>query len=134
MLFLCKRYIYKHIIFYSIPHIFPGAPFYTVVTVLPHYESCSTFASFFRIFFYITWLFMMLPMMSADCMPITHLIIMANKNVTLCRYFKKIRSEFDEDVFKMSKKESVNKLKAGCLEGIKIHQKLILYAKSLLFL
>lgn len=68
---------------------------------------------------------MMLPMMSADCMPITHLITMTYKFITLCHHFERIRSEFDVNIIVMNKKEAIDKLKAGCLEGIRMHQKLL---------
>ncbi|XP_022824923.1 uncharacterized protein LOC111355341 [Spodoptera litura] len=105
--------------------IVEGAPFYTVVTYLPVYDDNSAVALFFRIFFYITWLYMMLPMMSADCMPITHLITMTYKFITLCHHFERIRSEFDSNIKVMNKREAIDKLKAGCLEGIRMHQKLL---------
>ncbi|XP_059055754.1 uncharacterized protein LOC131849657 [Achroia grisella] len=108
-----------------------GAPFYTVVTYLPYYEDNTSVASFFRVFFYITWLYMMLPMMSADCLPITHLIIMAYKFITLCHHYERIREEFDHDILTMDKKMAVKKLKAGCLEGILIHQKLLYFADEI---
>uniref|UniRef100_A0A2H1VK20 Odorant receptor n=1 Tax=Spodoptera frugiperda TaxID=7108 RepID=A0A2H1VK20_SPOFR len=111
--------------------IVEGAPFYTVVTYLPVYDDNSAVALFFRIFFYITWLYMMLPMMSADCMPITHLITMTYKFITLCHHFERIRSEFDSNIKVMNKREAIDKLKAGCLEGIRMHQKLLYLADEI---
>lgn len=64
-------------------------------------------------------------MMSADCMPITHLITMTYKFVTLCHHFERIRAQFEKDVLVMTKAKAVKKLKAGCLEGILMHQKLL---------
>lgn len=66
----------------------------------------------------------MLPMMSADCMPITHLITMTHKFVTLCRHFERIREEFDEAVLE-DKKRALEMLKISFKEGIFMHQKLI---------
>ncbi|XP_072938206.1 uncharacterized protein [Epargyreus clarus] len=106
-------------------------PFYTVVTYLPHYEDNSAVANGFRVFFYMTWLYMMLPMMSADCMPIVHLITMTYKFVTLCQYYDRIKEDFDRDVRTLRKHEAVAKLKAGCLEGIKMHQKLMFLAEEI---
>ncbi|KAF9422455.1 hypothetical protein HW555_001853 [Spodoptera exigua] len=111
--------------------IVEGAPFYTVVTYLPVYDDNSVVALAFRIFFYITWLYMMLPMMSADCMPITHLITMTYKFITLCHHFERIRSEFDSNIKVMNKQEAIDKLKAGCLEGIRMHQKLLYLADEI---
>nr|XP_021187731.2 uncharacterized protein LOC110374378 [Helicoverpa armigera] len=111
--------------------IVEGAPFYTVVTYLPFYDDNSVVALIFRIFFYITWLYMMLPMMSADCMPITHLITMTYKFITLCHHFERIRTEFDEDTKIMNKREAIDKLRAGCLEGIRMHQKLLCLADEI---
>ncbi|CAH0399497.1 unnamed protein product [Chilo suppressalis] len=102
-----------------------GVPFYTVVTYLPYYNDDSTIASCVRIFFYITWLYMMLPMMSADCMPITHLITMTHKFMTLCQHFNRIRKEFEKDALIMDKQRALEKLKEGVLQGIQIHQKLM---------
>lgn len=102
-----------------------GGPFYTVVTYYPHYYDHSFVASFLRVFFYVTWLYMMLPMMSADCMPITHLIAIAYKFITLRRYFESLREDFDSD-YLIDKKKARDNLKAGFLEGIRIHQKLLL--------
>ncbi|KAG6444946.1 hypothetical protein O3G_MSEX003619 [Manduca sexta] len=111
--------------------IIEGTPFYTVVTYLPFYDSTTVFASFLRIFFYITWLYMMLPMMSADCMPITHLIAMTYKFITLCRHYKRIRTEFDRNMLTLGVRESAARLKAGCLEGIRMHQKLMALADEI---
>ncbi|XP_013183620.1 putative odorant receptor 85d [Amyelois transitella] len=102
-----------------------GVPFYTVVTYLPYYDDDSTIASFFRVFFYVTWLYMMLPMMSADCLPIAHLVMLAFKFMTLCHHYDRIREEFDHDVLTLNKKRAVEKLKAGFLEGILMHQQLL---------
>ncbi|XP_063829790.1 odorant receptor 2a-like [Ostrinia nubilalis] len=110
--------------------IVEGAPFYTVVTYLPLYEDNSTTASFFRIFFYVTWLYMMLPMMSADCMPITHLIVMTHKFITLCRHFERIREDFDKNIV-TNKKQALAILKQGCLQGIAMHQKLMYLADEI---
>lgn len=96
-----------------------------MVTYYPYYNDHSYIASFFRVFFYATWLFMMLPMMSADCMPITHLITLTFKFVTLREYFEDLREKFDNN-YVIDKKKSYEKLKAGFLEGIRIHQKLML--------
>lgn len=68
---------------------------------------------------------MMLPMMSADCMPITHLITMTYKFITLSHHFEKIRGNFDRDILRMNRNYAIEKLKLGCLDGIKMHQKLI---------
>ncbi|XP_030020177.2 odorant receptor 2a-like [Manduca sexta] len=111
--------------------IIEGTPFYTVVTYLPFYDSTTVFASFLRIFFYITWLYMMLPMMSADCMPITHLIAMTYKFITLCRHYKRIRTEFDKNMLTLGVRVSAARLKAGCLEGIRMHQKLMALADEI---
>ncbi|KAM3965506.1 LOW QUALITY PROTEIN: olfactory receptor 8 [Aphomia sociella] len=108
-----------------------GAPFYTVVTYLPYYEDDSSIASFFRVFFYATWLYMMLPMMSADCLPIIHLITMAYKFITLCHHYERIREEFDRDILTMDNRRAVEKLKAGFLDGILIHQKLLFLADEI---
>ncbi|KAJ0175160.1 hypothetical protein K1T71_009301 [Dendrolimus kikuchii] len=122
--------VYLSLISYGIESarrsIYEGTPFYTVVTYLPPYESKSIISSIFRVIFYIIWLYMMLPMMSADCMPITHLITMAYKFITLCHHFERIRDEFDQDILRMSKKCAAEKLRLGCVEGIKMHQKLLL--------
>lgn len=83
-------------------------------------------AGIFRVFFYLTWLYMMLPMMSADCMPITFLICIAFKFITLRRHFEKIRENFDKDMLTIDKKDAVRNLRSGCLEGILMHQKLML--------
>ncbi|XP_075979648.1 uncharacterized protein LOC142978917 [Anticarsia gemmatalis] len=111
--------------------IVEGAPFYTVVTYLPFYDDNSVVALIFRIFFYITWLYMMLPMMSADCMPITHLITMTYKFITLCHHYESIRKEFEQDLLTMNKTEATEKLKARCLEGIRMHQKLLYLADEI---
>ncbi|CAH0588027.1 unnamed protein product [Chrysodeixis includens] len=111
--------------------IVEGAPFYTVVTYLPLYDDNSVVALIFRIFFYITWLYMMLPMMSADCMPITHLITLTYKFITLCHHFERIRTEFDSDVLSKNKRMAIDKLKAGCLQGIRMHQKLLYLADEI---
>ncbi|XP_064292501.1 uncharacterized protein LOC128675848 isoform X1 [Plodia interpunctella] len=108
-----------------------GAPFYTVVTYLPYYEDDSTGASFFRVFFYATWLYMMLPMMSADCLPIAHLIMLAYKFITLRHHYDRIRAEFDNDILVLNKKVAIEKLKAGFLEGILMHQKLMYLADEI---
>lgn len=96
-----------------------------MVTYYPNYEDHSSIAALFRVFFYVTWLYMMLPMMSADCMPITHLITMTYKFITLRRYFESLRTNFDSDLL-VDKKNAYEKLKAGFLEGIRMHQKLML--------
>ncbi|VVC95244.1 unnamed protein product [Leptidea sinapis] len=75
-----------------------GAPFYTVVTYLPQYDDTSTTADIVRSFFYFTWLYMMLPMMSTDCMPIIHLILLAHKFKTLCLYFEGLRTNLDKQI------------------------------------
>ncbi|NP_001157209.1 olfactory receptor 8 [Bombyx mori] len=111
--------------------IVEGAPFYTVVTYLPDYDNTTVLASFLRIFFYITWLYMMLPMMSADCMPIAHLITMTYKFVTLCRHFDQIREKFQINVKIMAKTEATEILKLGFIEGIKMHQKLMYLADEI---
>ncbi|XP_049872168.1 uncharacterized protein LOC126371019 [Pectinophora gossypiella] len=108
-----------------------GRPFYTVVTYLPKYADESVTAAGFRIFFYITWLYMMLPMMSADCLPITHLITMTHKFITLCQHYERIRQQFDEDINIIPKAQAIEKLKAGCLEGIQMHQKLMFLAEEI---
>ncbi|XP_047996256.1 uncharacterized protein LOC125234112 [Leguminivora glycinivorella] len=110
--------------------IVEGAPFYTVVTYWPAYEDLTTIAAIARIFFYITWLYMMLPMMSADCAPIAHLICIAYKFQTLRRHFEKIREEFDGDLV-MGREGAEERLWSGCLEGIKIHQKLMYLADEI---
>ncbi|CAH2232303.1 jg21685 [Pararge aegeria aegeria] len=106
--------------------IVEGTPFYTVVTYLPHYQDDSVTASIFRVFFYMTWLYMMLPMISADCMPIIHLITIAYKFITLCQHYERIRRKFDENVLNMRNEAAAMVLKAGCLDGIRMHQKLML--------
>ncbi|XP_063540046.1 uncharacterized protein LOC134749070 [Cydia strobilella] len=111
--------------------IVEGAPFYTVVTYWPAYEDSTMTADIFRVFFFITWLYMMLPMMSVDCMPITHLICISYKFVTLRRHFERIREEFDGDLVTMRKEEAEEKLWIGCLEGIKMHQKLMYLADEI---
>ncbi|GBP60211.1 hypothetical protein EVAR_81357_1 [Eumeta japonica] len=94
------------------------------------YEDDSMIAKIFRVFFYITWLYMMLPMMSADCFPITHLIALNYKFVTLRHHFEEIRRVFDVD-FLSDKELALRKLKAGCIEGILIHQKLLKLADEI---
>ncbi|XP_063540047.1 uncharacterized protein LOC134749071 [Cydia strobilella] len=111
--------------------IVEGVPFYTVVTYWPAYEDSTMIAAIFRVLFYITWLYMMLPMMSVDCMPITHLICISYKFVTLRRHFERIREEFDGDLVTMRKDEAEEKLWIGCLEGIKMHQKLLYLANEI---
>lgn len=106
--------------------LFSGTPFYTVVTYIPHYHDDSITASIFRVFFYMTWLYMMLPMMSTDCMPIIHLITMAYKFITLCQHYERIGREFDRNVLVVSNEAAAKVLKTGCLEGIRMHQKLML--------
>ncbi|XP_053611529.1 odorant receptor 49a-like isoform X2 [Plodia interpunctella] len=113
------------------PSVSARAPFYTVVTYLPYYEDDSTGASFFRVFFYATWLYMMLPMMSADCLPIAHLIMLAYKFITLRHHYDRIRAEFDNDILVLNKKVAIEKLKAGFLEGILMHQKLMYLADEI---
>nr|WCC57346.1 odorant receptor 12 [Papilio dardanus] len=108
-----------------------GTPFYTVVTYYPSYDSTTYIASVLRVFFYMTWLYMMLPMMAADCLPIVHLIIMAFKFITLCNHFKKISKEFSRNKTNMRKESAVLKLKFGCMQGILMHRKLILLIKEL---
>lgn len=100
-------------------------PFYTVVTYLPMYEDTSMFASIMRVFFYVTWLYMMLPMMSADCFPITHLVTLTHKFITLCHHFERMREQFDHDVLVIRRREAVEKLKRGFLDGVRMHQKLL---------
>ncbi|CAK1542135.1 unnamed protein product [Leptosia nina] len=101
-----------------------GTPFYTVVTYFPYFEDTSIIATVIRTFFYITWLYMMLPMMSADCMPIIHLIIMAYKFITLCQHYETIREEFQRNI-KRDRRQATEILQKGFLEGIVIHQKLL---------
>nr|WCC57529.1 odorant receptor 12 [Papilio memnon] len=110
--------------------LFSGTPFYTVVTYYPGYDSTTYVASVLRVFFYMTWLYMMLPMMAADCLPIVHLIVMAYKFITLCNHFKKISKEFSRDKTNMRKESAILKLKFGCMQGILMHQKLILLIKE----
>ncbi|XP_063367808.1 uncharacterized protein LOC134656236 [Cydia amplana] len=111
--------------------IVEGAPFYTVVTYWPAYEDPTVIAAIFRVFFYVTWLYMMLPMMSVDCIPIAHLICIAYKFVTLRRHFERIREEFDGDLVTMRKEDAEEKLWIGCLEGIKMHQRLMYLADEI---
>ncbi|KAI8434244.1 hypothetical protein MSG28_012341 [Choristoneura fumiferana] len=111
--------------------IVEGAPFYTVVTYFPYYEDTSMIAAVFRVFFYLTWLYMMLPMMSADCMPITFLICITFKFITLRRHFEKIREKFDKDMLTIDKKDAAENLRSGCLEGILMHQKLMFLADEI---
>lgn len=73
-----------------------------------------------------TWLYMMLPMIAADCMPITHLIIMAYKFVSLCNYYDRIREDFSKNLLIMNNQTAAKILKSDCLNGIKMHQKLML--------
>ncbi|XP_050349714.1 uncharacterized protein LOC126773132 [Nymphalis io] len=108
-----------------------GTPFYTVVTYFPTYYEDSLAASVFRVFFYVTWLYMMLPMIAADCMPIIHVIIVTYKFMTLCHYFEKIRMNFERNLLVMSNKNATKILKEGCIEGIKIHQKLQFIVKEI---
>nr|WCC57412.1 odorant receptor 12 [Papilio glaucus] len=110
--------------------VFEGTPFYTVVTYFPSYDNTSSLASVLRVFFYMTWLYMMLPMMSADCLPIVHLILMAYKFITLCNHFKKISKDFSRNTRNMRKESAILKLKFGCTQGILMHQKLILLVKE----
>ncbi|XP_013169651.1 PREDICTED: uncharacterized protein LOC106119282 [Papilio xuthus] len=107
-----------------------GTPFYTVVTYYPSYNSTTDVASALRVFFYMTWLYMMLPMMAADCLPIVHLIIMAYKFITLCNHFKNISKDFTRNKTNMRKESAVLKLKFGCMQGILMHRKLILLIKE----
>ncbi|XP_041980626.1 uncharacterized protein LOC121734212 [Aricia agestis] len=107
--------------------LFEGAPFYTVVTYLPYYDDASTLADIWRVFFYATWLYMMLPMISADCMPIVHLITMTYKFITLRRHFERIRRAFDGSRGSEARKT----LKLGCLQGIKMHQELMFLADEI---
>ncbi|XP_034833170.1 odorant receptor 4-like [Maniola hyperantus] len=111
--------------------IVEGTPFYTVVTYFPHYQDDSIIASILRVFFYMTWLYMMLPMISADCMPIIHLITIAYKFITLCQHFERIRQDFDKNVFVMRNEEATKLLKAGYLKGIRMHQKLMFLADEI---
>ncbi|XP_045450482.1 uncharacterized protein LOC123659278 [Melitaea cinxia] len=106
-------------------------PFYTVVTYFPGYYDESVIASVFRVFFYMTWLYMMLPMISVDCMPIIHLIIMAYKFVTLCRYYQRIRKRFEWNLTIMSNEDAAKILMVECIEGIKIHQKLMFLVEEI---
>lgn len=101
-------------------------PFYTVVTYLPRYEDNSNAAKIFRILFYLLWMGMMPAMLSIDCLPIVHLIAIAYKFKTLCRHYKRIREEFDKDLLTMPKERAIVKWRAGYLDGIKMHQKLML--------
>ncbi|XP_046966883.1 uncharacterized protein LOC124534886 [Vanessa cardui] len=101
-----------------------GTPFYTVVTYLPTYYDETLAASVFRVFFYVTWLYMMLPMIAADCMPIIHVIIMAYKFITLCHHYEKIRIAFERNLLVMPNEAATRILKEGCIAGIKMHQKL----------
>ncbi|XP_013140405.1 PREDICTED: uncharacterized protein LOC106104810 [Papilio polytes] len=107
-----------------------GTPFYTVVTYYPGYDSTTYVASVLRVFFYMTWLYMMLPMMAADCLPIVHLIIMAYKFITLCNHFKKISKEFRRNKTNTRKESAILKLKLGCMQGILMHRKLNLLLKE----
>ncbi|XP_045538877.1 uncharacterized protein LOC106712496 [Papilio machaon] len=111
-------------------YVTEGTPFYTVVTYYPSYNSTTHVASALRIFFYMTWLYMMLPMMAADCLPIVHLIIMAFKFITLCNHFKKISKDFSRNKTNMRKESAVLKLKFGCMQGILMHRKLISIIKE----
>nr|WCC57469.1 odorant receptor 12 [Papilio machaon] len=116
--------------FKNVLYFIPGTPFYTVVTYYPSYNSTTHVASALRIFFYMTWLYMMLPMMAADCLPIVHLIIMAFKFITLCNHFKKISKDFSRNKTNMRKESAVLKLKFGCMQGILMHRKLIISPKQ----
>ncbi|XP_047506493.1 uncharacterized protein LOC125050599 [Pieris napi] len=107
-----------------------GVPFYTVVTVYPSFNDISMLATLMRAFFYITWLYMMLPMMAADCMPIIHLITMAYKFMTLCHRFEAISEAFKREV-KISKTHAISVLKIKFLEGIVIHQKLLMLTEEI---
>ncbi|XP_022131187.2 odorant receptor 4-like [Pieris rapae] len=107
-----------------------GVPFYTVVTVYPSFNDISMLATLVRVFFYITWLYMMLPMMAADCMPIIHLITMAYKFKTLCHRFEAISEAFKREV-KISKTHAISMLKVKFLEGIVIHQKLLILTEEI---
>nr|AQQ73492.1 olfactory receptor 8 [Heliconius melpomene rosina] len=111
--------------------IVEGTPFYTVVTYFPSYYDNSFMASTFRVFFYMTWLYMMLPMIAADCMPIVHLIIMAYKFVTLCNYYDRIRRNFYNNLKIMNNQSAARILKLQCLRGILLHQKLMFLAEEI---
>lgn len=95
-----------------------------MVTYLPQYEDQTFIASFFRVFFYMTWLYMMLPMMSADCFPITHLITLTYKFITLRHHFVRIRVKFDKDVL-VDRKKAEEDLRSEFVEGVIMHQKLM---------
>ncbi|CAH2087092.1 unnamed protein product [Euphydryas editha] len=111
--------------------IVEDTPFYTVVTYFPGYYDDSILANIFRVFFYITWLYMMLPMISVDCMPIIHLILMTYKFITLCHYYESLRATFEKNLTVMSNEDAAKILKAGCIEGIKIHQKLMFLVEEI---
>ncbi|XP_068622836.1 uncharacterized protein [Battus philenor] len=111
-------------------YIIEGTPFYTVVTYLPSYDDTSSIAFVLRVFFYMIWLYMMLPMMSADCMPVAHLIIIAYKFITLCDHYKKISEDFRKNLYDKSKQIAVAKLKYECMQGITMHQKLLVLANE----
>ncbi|XP_048484714.1 uncharacterized protein LOC105381756 [Plutella xylostella] len=104
--------------------IVEGTPFYTVVTYYPKYEDTSTTADVFRVLFYIIWVVMMMPMIFADCFPITHVIILSFKFITLRRHFERVREVFDEDLL-MKRSDAVERMGDGFLQGILMHQKLI---------
>ncbi|OWR52357.1 olfactory receptor 8 [Danaus plexippus plexippus] len=108
-----------------------GTPFYTVVTYIPDYYDESIIANALRIFFYMTWLYMMLPMMATDCMPIVHLITMAHKFKTLRHYFEDIRVEFDENLTIMGTEPAANLLTARFLNGVTMHHKLMFLAEEI---
>ncbi|XP_023951767.2 uncharacterized protein LOC112055793 [Bicyclus anynana] len=111
--------------------IVEGTPFYTVVTYIPNYQDESVIASILRVFFYMTWLYMMLPMISADCMPIIHLITIAFKFITLCQHYEKMRREFDKNVLNMRNNAATKLLKTGFIDGIRMHQKLMYLADEI---
>ncbi|VVC95242.1 unnamed protein product [Leptidea sinapis] len=108
-----------------------GAPFYTVVTYLPQYDDTSTTADIVRSFFYFTWLYMMLPMMSTDCMPIIHLILLAHKFKTLCLYFEGLRTNLDKQIILVGRNNAEDMLRRSFIEGIIMHQKLIFLAQEI---
>ncbi|CAG9098933.1 unnamed protein product [Plutella xylostella] len=122
-----RRSLVEGILFYP---LWGCIPFYTVVTYYPKYEDESTTADVFRVLFYIIWLVMMMPMIFADCFPITHVIILSFKFITLRRHFERVREVFDEDLL-MKRSDAVERMRDGFLQGILMHQKLIRLADDI---
>ncbi|XP_050667296.1 uncharacterized protein LOC126967026 [Leptidea sinapis] len=74
---------------------------------------------------------MMLPMMSTDCMPIIHLILLAHKFKTLCLYFEGLRTNLDKQIILVGRNNAEDMLRRSFIEGIIMHQKLIFLAQEI---